>query len=127
MVELGADVRARAHLDGRTALHEAADLGQVEATKLLLELGADAHARDFKGNTAAMLATDLLTQQLLKNNNTPNQRTVVPRCASSWLGLRSTGRHGNDTHMYAVLSPENIDLTARVFGCIRAWLAHVTM
>jgi len=36
---------------GGTALHRAAENGNVEQTKLLLEMGADIHARDAKGRT----------------------------------------------------------------------------
>lgn len=56
LLERGVDVNARDVFDGRTALHVAAEAGNVPFVQLLLSFGADAGARDKSGNTPLMLA-----------------------------------------------------------------------
>jgi len=50
LVTFGANVNA-ADYDSRTALHLASSTGNVEALTMLLELGADARARDRMGGS----------------------------------------------------------------------------
>ena len=54
-VELGADVNA-ANIDGRTALHGAADMGANAIVQLLAEKGASLEAKDKYGQTAMTIA-----------------------------------------------------------------------
>lgn len=54
----GANVHARSGLFGRSALALAAERGHPETCKLLLELGADASARDMGGRTPVQMARE---------------------------------------------------------------------
>jgi ankyrin repeat protein len=55
LAKKGADINARTE-DGETALHKAANRGKFHFVKTLLENGADADARDNKGNRPEELA-----------------------------------------------------------------------
>ena len=77
LVGLGTEVDAQTQKGG-TALHAAATRRHVEAVKVLLELGADADARNSEGRTPAMHTTNTLIQQLLANHQ-PKPRPAVPR------------------------------------------------
>lgn len=53
----GSDIQARSGLFGRTALALAAERGHPEACRALLELGADATAKDMGGRVPLEMAT----------------------------------------------------------------------
>jgi ankyrin repeat protein len=53
----GADINARNHHDGATALIRAASAGYTEGVELLLQRGADVLITDFNGTSALMAAT----------------------------------------------------------------------
>ena len=71
LVEGGAYVNRKVGGDG-TALHQAAQLGWVEATTFLLEAGADKGLRDSNGHTAAFLAE---MEHSLCSHANPNPRS----------------------------------------------------
>ncbi|XP_046983137.1 ankyrin repeat and protein kinase domain-containing protein 1-like [Schistocerca americana] len=80
LLAAGADVGARAGLEGRTALHWAARKGDVEAVRLLLEAGAAVDAREIKGKqrTPLHLAAEqggaAVVRLLLRATADPNAR-----------------------------------------------------
>ena len=55
LISYGANVNAQSH-DGRSALMQAADSGQLGAAAFLLKHGADVNAKGSDGETALMLA-----------------------------------------------------------------------
>ncbi|XP_049769343.1 poly [ADP-ribose] polymerase tankyrase-1-like [Schistocerca cancellata] len=80
LLAAGADVGARAGLEGRTALHWASRRGDVEAARLLLEAGAAVDAREIKGKqrTPLHLAAEeggaAVARLLLRATADPNAR-----------------------------------------------------
>jgi hypothetical protein len=54
-LEKGANVNARTH-EGRTALHIAAEKGDIDLIELLLKYGANVHDKDTENNTALHLS-----------------------------------------------------------------------
>ena len=77
----GEDVNAQ-DLNGWTALHFAAQEGDVEITKLLIDSGADISAIDSNGNTPLWVATinshygTEVLEALLSNRADPKQKNI---------------------------------------------------
>ena len=51
--------------DGKTSLHKAVYMGEIEVARLLLEHGADVNARDKSGNTPSQFTTQQEILELL--------------------------------------------------------------
>lgn len=64
LVASGANVNARG-LDDDTPLHDAASNGNIRLVKLLVERGADIHAKNKKGKTPVDVAAPGVAQYLL--------------------------------------------------------------
>src|SRR5204862_4430562 len=81
LLKAGADVKAKARIGNMTPLFLAAQVGNAEIIKLLLEGGADANAKSEIGTTPLMLAassgnTDAI-QALLDHNVDVNAGDVA--------------------------------------------------
>ena len=78
LIDKGARVDALSEVEGRTALHLAAELGDVDMLALLLAKGADLAARDRTGKAAIHLATIAghaeIIRHLLKAGSAPDMR-----------------------------------------------------
>ena len=66
LIEQGIDVNKTTRKSGFTALMAAACYGRVEIAKMLLEQGADQHAKDSKGFTAIDFARKMNKKSVLE-------------------------------------------------------------
>lgn len=67
LIASGANVNARG-LDDDTPLHDAASNGHIALSRLLVERGADIHAKNKKGKTPLEVAAPGIAQFLLDTN-----------------------------------------------------------
>lgn len=87
MVSQGAPLEERSGVNGWTALSHAVHTEQGSAVEVLLELGAEANARDLHGATALMLAAGqaqpAAVRQLLAHGADPGARSDLGATALS--------------------------------------------
>ena len=84
---------------GDTALHRAADCGNVEILELLLSNGADINAKDRNGNTPLHLASFFWPNSTLVGGRTWDLMVRIPRTSETSLDVtRSLLDHGADVN-----------------------------
>ena len=66
LIDRGADVNQRGGLHSETPLHFAAQYGNVELVKLLLEAKADPTAKEFRGKTPLDVAKERKHPDIVK-------------------------------------------------------------
>lgn len=99
--------------NGRTALHTAAALGQLEAVLRLLERGADVEAADADGCTAVMLAAAF------------NRFAVVKRLLDRGASVHAHDSNGFTALHHAVLAQQNDIVKSLVMaGASSKWSAN---
>ena len=93
--DLGVDVAARFHegdiywdiAKASTALHVAAWRAEHETVKLLIERGADVHARDGKGRTPLMLAVRACVESYWTRKRSPVSAEALLKAGASLAGV----------------------------------------
>ena len=94
LIDHGADVSACAEHDEWTPLHKAAEKGSLPVVAMLLEAGADPHARTLPDKTFedGIVPVDLARRKLSRDWGRRRRRARRPNCESSLRCLCSTAR-----------------------------------